>query len=93
MGGVFAVFVAFVALGIGIEFGCSFIPSEGRAISAAENLGMQDARVISRSPAWGALGGCKDDDVTKFTVVGTTNGQQRQIEVCAPLIGGYTVRS
>ena len=70
------------------------IPSAGRAERAAENIGLTNVRVESRGLAWGALGGCKDSDLTKFRVSGTdAHGVRRQIEVCAPLIGGYTIRN
>lgn len=70
------------------------IPSEGRALDAARNVGLTNVHVTGRSYAWGALGGCHEDDLTKFKVSGTApDGTQRTIQVCAPLIGGYTVRS
>lgn len=69
------------------------VPSASRAERAVEALGMTNAHVTHREIAWGALGGCKQDDVTKFTVKATdAQGQPRTIEVCAPLLGGYTIR-
>lgn len=69
------------------------IPGEGRAVNAAENLGMRNAHVIKRSYSWGVFGGCHENDVTKFTVQGDTDNGTRTIQVCAPILGGYTVRS
>lgn len=89
MGFVLAI-LACIALAIGGNLACAQIPGEGRAEQAARNLGMEQPRVVARKPAWGVLGGCHEQDVTKFTVRGIDG---RQIEVCAPIIGGYTVRS
>lgn len=87
-------FLLLVLLTLGLAAGCSRIPSEDRAVRAAENLGLTHVRVVSRRYAWGVLGGCKDDDLTLFHLVGTTaDGSVRKIDVCAPLVGGYTVRS
>ena len=67
---------------------------EGRAVQAVENLGYSNVRVTDRGYAWGVLGGCHEADLTKLTVTGTApDGTVRTVEVCASLIGGYTVRS
>lgn len=80
----------FIAL---INLICAQVPSEKRAVQAVETIGITDASVIKRQLAWGLLGGCGPQDVTKFTLRGTTiDGRARTIQVCAPLIGGYTVR-
>lgn len=85
--------VAGVVLALCGSFVLAQIPGEGRARRAAENIGLHDVSVVKRSPAFGVLGGCRDNDVTKFTVRGVANGVSRTITVCAPLVGGYTVRS
>lgn len=86
--------VGAIVLAIGGNYLVSLIPGEGRAVQAVENLGYHNAKVISRSPAFENLGGCHTDDVTKFTVRGVAvDGRVHNIEVCAPIIGGYTVRN
>ena len=88
--------VAFLALVVGGNFACAAVVPEGRAVGAAENLGLRDAHVVKRGPAWGIFGGCHEADVAKFHVQGTAvDGSTRTIEVCAPAlgIGGYTVRN
>lgn len=76
------------------NFACAAVPGSSRAVRAVENLGYDNVRVESRGPAWGVLGGCHENDVTKFTLVGrSASGAIRRVEVCAPLVGGYTVRS
>lgn len=83
-----------VAVGLLLSFAASQVPGEERAAKAARQIGLRDVEVTKRSYSWGVLGGCHENDVTKFTVVGTdAQGNERTIEVCAPLIGGYTVRS
>ena len=91
----FAFVVGFFIVAVLLATVGAQLPSESRAKQAAENIGLHSVRVTDRSPAWGALGGCKEDDLAKFTVVGyTDSGQQRTIQVCAPWpFGGYTIRS
>jgi hypothetical protein len=96
MRGATLVLVALVMLVLGICANLLFaqVPNEDRALRAVENLGLTDVGVIQRSPAWGVFGGCHQNDVTRFTVMGfTAEGKARTIEVCAPLVGGYTIRS
>jgi hypothetical protein len=94
MRGYGAFFAAFFVLALGANFLLAQIPNDERAVRAGENLGLTDVRVIDRGMAWGVLGGCHQDDITKFTLTGTAaDGSTRTIEVCAPIIGGYTVRS
>lgn len=92
MGWIIAI-ICFVVIVIGGNFLVAQIPSEARARHAAENVGVENAHVVSRSPAFASLGGCKSDDVAKFTVAGTRNGRPVTVQVCAPIIGGYTIRS
>lgn len=92
--------LGFALIGLGLLLGALIlmllaarIPSGARAERAVENLGMSNAHVTHRGLAWGVLGGCKQDDITKFTVKATDpRGQTRTIEVCAPVLGGYTIR-
>lgn len=85
--------IALIVAALLISWGCSQLPGEGRAVRAAENIGVENAHVTKRAYSWGVLGGCHKDDVTKFTVTGTRNGRLVTIQVCAPILGGYTVRS
>lgn len=87
------VFAVLAVLAFAISFGASQIPSGDRAVRTAENnAGLENAHVVHRGYSWGVLGGCHEDDLTKFKVQGTRNGRSVTVEVCAPLIGGYTVR-
>lgn len=91
--GFLAIIVALLLVAVLGNVVCAQVPSASRAKHTAENTaGLTDARVVSRRPAWGVLGGCHEKDLTKFTVEGTRNGQKVRIQVCAPLLGGYTVR-
>lgn len=77
----------------GLNIASAQVPSGARAERAVEALGMTNAHVTHRGLAWGVLGGCKSDDVTKFTVKAIDpRGHARTIEVCAPILGGYTIR-
>lgn len=85
--------LVFLIGAFGLNILAAQVPSASRAERAVENLGMTNAHVTHRGLAWGALGGCKSDDITKFTVKATdSRGHARTIEVCAPLLGGYTIR-
>jgi hypothetical protein len=83
------IFAVVFGLGLLASLGLSHVPNAERALRAAENVGVENPVVIKRSPAWGVLGGCHENDITKFTVRGTN----RTVVVCAPLIGGFTVRA
>lgn len=70
------------------------VPSASRAERAVNNLGFHDAHVVKRSYSWGVFGGCHENDITKFTVEATAaDGTDRVVQVCAPILGGYTVRN
>ena len=85
---------ALLAAVILLSWGCAQVPSSDRAERAVENLGLHNVKVVDRSYSWGELGGCHEKNITKFTVVGyTADGVKRTIYVCAPIIGGYTVRN
>jgi hypothetical protein len=85
---------ALIVVAVLLNCAAAAIPSEHRAQRAVENIGMHNVRVTKQQPAWGVLGGCHEQDVAKFTVVGTSaDGQQHTVQVCAPLIGGYTIRN
>lgn len=86
--------VGFIAVAIVGNLLMAQLPGEGRALRAAQNIGIDHPVVVKRQPAWEVLGGCKNHDVTKFTVRGFRNGKPVSIQVCAPWpFGGYTVRS
>lgn len=86
-------FLWFVGLGLAalvlLSIAAIQVPSEDRAVSAVENLGLHPTNV-ARGYSWGVLGGCHADDITKFTV---RTREGRTIYVCAPLVGGYTIRN
>lgn len=89
----FLYFAGIFALCVLLAAGCSRIPSADRAERTVESLGLNNAHVTGRRYAFGLLGGCKGDDLTLFHVVATAaDGSVRHVDVCAPLIGGYTVR-
>lgn len=75
--------------------GCASLASDSRAIRAAENIGLTNVRVVDKGYSWGVFGGCHEQDITKFKLVGTdARGKLRTIEVCAPVpFGGYTIRN
>lgn len=78
------------------NFACASLANDDRAIRAAENLGLENVRVVEKKPSFGIWRGCHEDDGALYKLVGTDGfGKQRTIHVCAPftLIGGYTVRN
>lgn len=71
------------------NIGCASLASSERAIHAAEDVGVRNARVVSKGPAFGVFRGCSEHDVAVFKVRGTN----RTVKVCAGVpFGGYTVR-
>lgn len=71
------------------------LTSSAGALRAADNIGMTDTKVISKSVLFVGFRGCSEDDVALYRVQGTdARGKVRVIEVCQGfLFKGATIRS
>ena len=70
------------------------VVDEGKGTRALENLGFTNVHVVDKSVFLVQLRGCDKSDSVKFTVEGTdSSGVVRQLEVCAGLLKGGTIRS
>ena len=85
--------VALLLWGISMILGYTVV-DEGKGTRALENLGFTNVHVVDKSVFLIQLRGCDKTDSVQFTVEGTdTGGTVRQLEVCAGLFKGGTIRS
>lgn len=68
--------------------------SEGKGTRALENLGFTNVHIVDTSVLFIQFRGCSESDQAMFTVEGTDpSGTVRQLEVCAGVWKGGTIRS